>query len=253
MELKFEWDIHAGTPRPGQFFTLRARESTDPLLRRPFAFSSFEEEQAGCIYQVRGPATRILASFAASTTIDILGPLGNGFETQSPQEDSRQSDQEVSATHTDSGSSHILVAGGIGLGPMVFLAAELGTRAPFRFIAGFRTASAIPEIRLPANSLICCDDGSTGFHGNVTEALATIHASEKVRLYACGPTPMLAALALTARVKNWEAQLSVEQIMACGVGACMGCAVPKAGGGYLRACSDGPVFHAHDIDWEAHA
>jgi dihydroorotate dehydrogenase electron transfer subunit len=159
----------------------------------------------------------------------------------------------------------------VGLGPVLFLAAELDRMArtaspaaeflPPLFLAGFRTKAAIPSIAFPDGARICTDDGSAGFGGtpldwvshNVpegTRAGAGVPAGPRV--YACGPAPMLAAAARLARGRGWEASLSAEAWMACGVGACMGCALPRSGAaGYLRACHDGPVFGRDEIDWEA--
>ncbi|MDA8427157.1 MAG: hypothetical protein M0Z80_13600 [Treponema sp.] len=286
-ELALEWDSSAGLPEPGQFFTFRASGSTDPLLRRPLAFSAVDRDasRASAIYQVRGQATRLLSELALGSRIDILGPLGRAFPAPGPDE------------------IPILVAGGIGLGPVLFLARELGAArraasaalagaaasagtaaapagapaapaaapaasggvaASFAGLApilvlGFRSALAIPRLELPPDAILCTDDGSRGFRGTVLDWLEREAPEGTARLYACGPAAMLAALAAYARRRGWKASLSAEQWMACGVGACMGCALPRADGkGYLRACADGPVFDSPapdgaEIDWAAEA
>ncbi len=231
----------AGEPLPGQFLTLRVSPFSDPLLRRPFAFSSYRRAsvgrgaRAGIVYQLRGGATRLLAELAPGSRVDILAPLGNSFPP--PAE----------------GETPILAGGGIGLGPLLFLAAALseagGPIAP-RLVLGVRSASLLPSIPLPPGAVVCTDDGSSGFRGTPVDWIAANAPEGRVRLYGCGPAPMLVALAALAAARGWGASLSAEQWMACGVGACMGCALPRAdGSGYLRACSDGPVFEASEIDW----
>jgi 2-polyprenylphenol hydroxylase and related flavodoxin oxidoreductases len=245
-ELILPWKAEA--PSPGQFLTLRISPYSDPLLRRPFAFSAYEaaregrEARASIVYQLRGGATRLLSELAAGASIDALGPLGRPFSLPQP------------------GERPILAAGGVGLGPLLFLASALrsvGRRAasgsPPLLVLGFRSAGLAPELDLPEGSVLCTDDGSSGLRGTPVDWIsANVPASRNVRLYGCGPAPMLAALARLSAERGWHSELSAEAWMACGVGACMGCALPRSGGGgYLRACADGPVFDATAIDWEA--
>ncbi len=235
-ELVLSWDKGAGQPEPGQFLSLRVSPRSDPLLRRPFAFSGMSEDggRVSAIYQVRGPATSILAELAPGSAIDAIGPLGRGFPRPGP------------------GELAILAAGGIGLGPVLFLAKSL---AASTLVLGFREASALPRLDLPQGCVTCTDDGSSGFRGKPSEWISRNVPSGLVRLYGCGPAPMLAALAGLAAERSWASSLSAEQWMACGVGACMGCALRRSdGAGYLRACSDGPVFSADagrpsPVDW----
>ncbi len=261
-ELSFSWDSGAAAPEPGQFFTFKASESSDPLLRRPLAFSGFaaagaaapggpprkpdgqgprrqEAARATAIFQARGQATRLLADMAAGSRIDIIGPLGRPFP--------EPLDGEIP----------VIAGGGIGLGPVLFLDSALRARGlrPL-LVLGFRSSSLVPTIKLPESFVLCTDDGSSGFKGTTVDWISR-NASEsapgkRIRLYACGPGPMLAALADLAAAREWPGWFSAEQWMACGVGACMGCALPRADGkGYLRACADGPVFDSRDIAWGA--
>lgn len=254
MELGFTWKAEGEIPRPGQFFTLKASPSTDPLLRRPFAFSGFSGDEARAIYQVRGPATRLLASLATDASIDIIAPLGNGFDVYETDRDrDDRSDPGMRTNGSSPPPARILVAGGIGLGPILFLAhamAASGHGAPTAFIAGFRSADSIPELTLPAGCIVCTDDGTAGFHGSTVARVSADTWPEGTSVYACGPHPMLAALSLMASTRSWRAWFSVEQWMACGVGACMGCVVKRTDGTYARACTEGPVFRSEDIDWE---
>jgi len=253
-QIVVEWDRSAGRPSPGQFFTFRASSSTDPLLRRPLAFAGFEPDtsRASAVYEVRGPATRLLAELAPGSRVDLLGPLGRAFPPLA------------------GGERPLLAGGGIGLGPLLFLAGELAgsgssqkgdpaesSSAPGPLLGlGFRTAAAVPDLELPPAATICTDDGSRGFHGTVVDWLGG-QPPQLARVYACGPAAMLAAIARLVRGRGWTASLSAEQWMACGVGACMGCALPRADGrGYLRVCTDGPVFNSPspdgaEIDWAA--
>jgi len=239
-EIVVAWDAAAEIPEPGQFFTLKATESRDPLLRRPLAFSGFAslgagETRASAIHQIRGPATRILSGLAPGAALDVIGPLGRAFPL--PLEDEQP----------------IIAGGGIGLGPLLFLDDRLRSSGldPI-LVLGFRNAELIPSIDLPSNTVICTDDGSAGFSGTPVDWISHNAPSSKVRLYACGPGPLLAALASAAYEHSWPGWFSAEQWMACGVGACMGCALPRAdGSGYLRVCADGPVFDARDIAWGA--
>lgn len=240
-ELVLDWRAEA--PEPGQFLTLRVSPRYDPLLRRPFAFSAYSPERgtASVVYQVRGSATALLSELAPGSLIDAIGPLGRPFPAPS------------------AGERALLAGGGIGLGPILFLAKELerlgGAGPEPLLLLGFRSASFVPGLELPASALLCTDDGSAGFRGTPHSRLAADPSlSAPARLYGCGPAAMLAALAALARERGWEASLSAEQWMACGVGACMGCALERANGkGYLRACADGPVFGRDEIDWAAEA
>ncbi len=248
-ELVIDWPAQA--PEPGQFLTVRASPRFDPLLRRPFAFAGFSRErcEASVIYQVRGEATRLLADLAAGARLDTIGPLGRAFPPPGK------------------GERALLAGGGIGLGPVLFLAREFARRkregvatgedglSPALACFGFRTAASVPAIEWPEGVRIYTDDGSAGFAGTPSSALAEEDAGPgRARIYACGPAAMLAALAALAKSRGWNASLSAEQWMACGVGACMGCALERAdGAGFLRACADGPVFERDDIDWAAEA
>ena len=242
-KLVLSWDKAVREPLPGQFLTLRVSPFSDPLLRRPFAFSGFQRAsdaasaRASVVYQIRGGATRLLSQLAPGSRIDTLAPLGSCFPKPVP------------------GETPVLAGGGIGLGPLLFLADTLSAEGrPPLFVFGVRNSGFLPAIALPAGRILCTDDGSSGFHGTPVDYLArnapTPPKAGRLHLYGCGPGPMLAALAALAAERGWAASLSAEQWMACGVGACMGCALPRADGkGYLRACTDGPVFEAADIDW----
>lgn len=235
-ELCFDWDPAAGVPRPGQFLTVRAAPSCMPLLRRPFAFSAWDTARAGAalIFQRKGPGTAVMAGYRPGDTLDCIGPLGNSFSLPEP------------------GVHPVLVAGGIGLGPMLFLAERIMDNGcePL-FVFGARTAKLVPlvlEQQRGFSPVICTDDGSRGFAGNVVEYLRSVSLPHPAGLFCCGPHPMLRGCCAFAAEKDIPCEVSVEQVMACGVGACMGCAV-KTRTGYARACKEGPVFCASELVW----
>jgi dihydroorotate dehydrogenase electron transfer subunit len=236
-EMQVVWPEAAGAPEAGHFITIRVSQSTVPLLRRPFAISGFDAASgvASIIYQKRGEATQVLAGKSAGENLDIIGPLGTTFRLPAAK------------THC------VLVAGGIGLGPMLFLGRSLLDRGyPLHFILGLRSANLLPamDIFKPITPLICTDDGSAGFAGTAVDCVRTlaIGPSEAVEFFGCGPTPMLKALHGLAELQGFPCQVSMEQVMACGVGACMGCVI-KTTKGFSRVCAEGPVFSSRDIIW----
>ncbi len=243
--MDLHWDDGAGLPSPGTFLTVRAgtpgRAGYDPSLRRPFAFSARDPGRGtvSFVFQLRGRGTAWLASLGSGAALDVMGPLGRGFSP--PRR----------------GFRPVLVAGGIGLGPMLFLARSLGEaarrgecEAPVLAL-GFRSAEYAPTAAadLPEGTVICTDDGSSGFRGTVGDWLAAFDPGSPPEYYACGPAPMMAAVDRIASARGATWQAATEAWMACGVGACMGCAIPLKGGGYARACADGPVLDGGSVDW----
>lgn len=256
----------SGSPRPspGQFFTIRVSDSTVPLLRRPFAYSGYDRNSgtASMIYQKRGPGTEVLAGKQPGDTLDIIGPLGKGFWEETRSEKRRVRSEEPPSTFSStstlfaSASTSILVAGGVGLGPILFLADHLRESGlGYTFVFGCRTKDQIPNLRQfrEHRPVVCTDDGSDGFHGNTVQYLETLGEADLdgAALYTCGPTPMLKGCHLFAEKHKIPCQVSMEQTMACGVGACMGCVVKtKSEPGYARVCKEGPVFESKTIQWE---
>lgn len=237
--LEFEWDTSASLPQPGQFITVRNTESTDPLLRRPFAiaFYALTSHIAGIIYERRGKATHALSQRAPGDIIDILGPLGTPF------------------TMLEAHTHPVLVAGGIGIGPMMYLSRTLAERGTdHHLVIGGRTGDDLFDIkaRQHVNLAMCTDDGTLGLQGTAATVAGRILAglSETAVLYACGPYGMLKAchhLALERDIPCWVA---MEQVIGCGVGACMGCAIEVVGPErYARVCTEGPVFNSRVIKW----
>ncbi|HEY9054909.1 MAG TPA: hypothetical protein VIO60_08830 [Rectinemataceae bacterium] len=246
--LGFQWPEDLEPPTPGQFFSYlpRALEPGDSgLLRRPLAFAGFGNAIAFAIYEMKGKGTKALGATDTGEAVDVIAPLGKGFSF--PPED----------------AAAFLVGGGVGIGPMLFLESRLRNA---HLHLGFKTASSIPRFSPGIMSMkgadtlalslarasIATDDGSAGFDGTAIQSLeAEIDEAPEAKrtLFACGPAPMLSALAAFASARRIPAEVSVEQWMACGVGACQGCAVPMRSGGFALACSDGPVFDSALLDW----
>jgi dihydroorotate dehydrogenase electron transfer subunit len=235
----------AGSARPGNFLMVKVTEGigeageTGPLLRRPLSvhkLSGSTLDRVELLYEVIGEGTRILSQKKAGEQLDIIGPLGNGFE--------------IGAQEKKSGI--ILAAGGIGVAPLVFLAQSLNG-SDVTVLVGARTKLQLLCIadfkKLGCDVRIATDDGTAGFHGRVTGLLEKHLASgsdKKHVLYGCGPDPMLRAIADISRRYSLPAQVSLEAHMACGVGACLGCVV-QTQRGYERVCKEGPVFKSGDL------
>jgi len=238
-EMSLAWDRGAPVPLPGQFLTVRVGGGAVPLLRRPFAFAGFDAESSSVavIYQERGLGTRLLSMEKGGVgELDVIGPLGTPF-----------------VINTDK-QKHVIAAGGVGLGPMLFLASVLKARGlSAAFIFGCRDKGFVPDTKTftGVNPQICTDDGSVGFRGTVADYInANISLDVNTAVYACGPSPMLKSVNNIARNSGARCFVSLEAVMACGVGACMGCAVPIVGGGYARVCKEGPVFDGGGVLWE---
>lgn len=236
-EIFFSWPEDLRSPLPGQILTINVEKGFAPFLRRPFAFASFDKEKkiGSMIYHRRGPATQILSARRAGESIDIIAPRGFPFQLKK-------------------GKSPILLGGGVGIGPMIFAANWL-TQKGLRplLVMGFRHQDLVPQIQVTSGvSLqICTEDGSAGFHGNVLDFLrSTDQPAEDAFLWACGPEPMLKATAEWARQRGLPCQVSMEQSMACGVGACLGCTIETTDERKMvRLCTEGPVFDAEVIKW----
>jgi dihydroorotate dehydrogenase electron transfer subunit len=231
----------ARAARPGQFVMIRVGTGMDPLLRRPFSICRVRDDRVHLLYRVVGRGTRILSHMGQGDAMPVLGPLGNGFHV--PPSD----------------RSSILVAGGMGVAPLLFLAGTLSA-GTYRFLAGFGSVDQVvgpDQAGLSGIAVsIATDDGSAGHHGRVTELLeaSLTNLDNRGMVFACGPIPMLKAVAAITRERDIPSQVSLEANMACGLGACQGCAVRAAPGAdrvYWHVCQDGPVFDRTDVDWEA--
>lgn len=226
----------AASVRPGQFVHLRIAEGTAFILRRPFSVHRARGETLEVLYQVVGVGTRWLAMREPGDAMDAIGPLGSGWRIP------------VGAVHA------LLVAGGLGAAPLGMLAEALAERGVAVTVAqGAPTAERLVGAGLfdEVARLVetATDDGSAGVRGFVTALVPGLLAEDRPDVvYACGPEPMMCAVARMADDAGVPCQVSLERLMACGVGACLSCTVSTRSG-LKRACADGPVFDAADVVW----
>ena len=230
-------DIARNGP-PGQFVQLRVTDATEPLLRRPISILDADPVTGNIryIFKVVGKGTALLARQNEGGIISISGPHGNGF---SAIRDKRP----------------VMVAGGYGIAPVLFLARRMDTAATL--VYGARTAKDLllcDEIESVFSRVVyTTDDGSRGAKGMVDTALdAELRRDRDAAVYACGPLPMLAAVAkIAADHSNVPCQVSMEKMMACGVSVCGGCAIRVKNGSIKTVCTDGPVFDGSEIDFNS--
>lgn len=229
----------AADVRPGQFVQVRIGNGTDPFLRRTFSVSGADPETGALelLVDAVGRGTEALCSMGDGMRLNLIGPLGNAFDT---------------ALGGD--KPCVLVAGGIGAAPLLFLARAMeqsGRR--FEFLMGARTASAMSFLDTVAAGISvvkATDDGSLGFTGTAAGLLAELLTSTSPSaIFCCGPHPMMKAVASIAATAAIPCRISTEERMACGIGACLGCAVKMKNGDMLRSCVDGPVFDAGEVAW----
>jgi dihydroorotate dehydrogenase electron transfer subunit len=225
--------------QPGQFLMVRVQEGFDPLLRRPFAVHRIHHNDPPTsfemLYRVVGRGTRLLADMQAAASLNLLGPLGRGF--QAPDQDGLV----------------LMVAGGIGIAPLPHLAETLVS-------SGFRGLVCVKHFQdLGFAVRLVTEDGSEGRQGLVTGHLEQwLSQQDKLPevMYSCGPYPMQRLVAEMAARLGISSQLSMEALMGCGVGACLSCSLrcrPPEGAqdpNYANVCQDGPVFDGEEIVWD---
>ncbi|MCI0514724.1 dihydroorotate dehydrogenase electron transfer subunit [candidate division KSB1 bacterium] len=234
----------ANQVQPGQFINIRVQHNLVPLLRRPFSIHR-SHPQAGwfeILFDIRGRGTQILSETPAGQFLSVLGPLGNSFQ--------------IPATLQKA----LIIAGGIGIAPMLFLAERLKNHLiETDCYYGVRTAAqfcCLNEFQAAGAALkLATEDGSQGFKGYITHLLqADLQQSrpKETILYACGPPAMLRAVQSFALANGIPAQLSLEAMMGCGFGVCVGCAVPVRKESqhepqYHLVCQQGPIFPAEEV------
>jgi dihydroorotate dehydrogenase electron transfer subunit len=229
---------------PGQFIMAAPKTQQvvpSPLLKRALAVYSVKDGiEAAVLVKAIGEGTARLALMRPGHRADLIGPLGNGFDLEAGR-----------------GTTNLLVAGGVGIASVFLLAEQLTLRGEeVHLLYGGRTAEDLVMLEdfeaLGIPAAVATDDGSAGFKGFVTEALREhmkAFRTEELYLYACGPEPMLKAVATLSCTEGIRCQVSVEARMACGFGVCLGCSV-NTRQGYRLACSDGPVFEAAELVWD---
>lgn len=231
---------------PGQFVNIKCSEGIEAILRRPVSICAVDENRKtyDIVIQTRGQGTAYLAKKSAGERLDIIGPLGHPFFIE---------------PDLASGEKIVLIGGGIGIFPLLFLSQKLSNINDHIFTClGFRSVAGkvlYDEFKSNCGYLeISTEDGSYGTKGYVTSILERIVAEKRiVMIYACGPTPMLSKIAGIAAENKIKCQVSLEQRMACGVGACLVCACRtykkdgSGGKGYSHVCKDGPIFWSDEV------
>jgi dihydroorotate dehydrogenase electron transfer subunit len=238
----------AQAARPGHFVNALTAERTDPLLRKPFSIYTVDRErgQISLLYSIVGATTQGMARKQPGDMLDIVGPLGG----------------HLFVPDTRLGAAHIMVGGGYGVPPLVFLSRELQIAHPLSipldlvFIIGARRKDLLLcEAELVAagvDARAATEDGSHGTQGRVTDVLEPLlqeREGKPVTVYCCGPTPMMKAVGELCMRLGVPCQLSVEVAMPCGIGVCMGCVLDLTDGRRVRCCVDGPVFEASEVAW----
>lgn len=233
-------------PMAGQFAMVGFLDTLDPLLNRPLSIASFEEggaqSRVGFLVAQKGKGTLRLAKLKPSEKLRIVLPLGRPFWE----------------FLLDPGIERVVgVAGGVGLAPIAFLGSQIKKYRPridFWLFYGARTKDelALSRIGEPTEVFVATEDGSEGHRGMVTELLESkvAYLTQKTRVVACGPVPMLKALHGLSMLHGFETIVSLEGPMGCGMGICLGCVLENAKGTYFKLCKDGPVMAARDVGWE---
>lgn len=239
------------TPMPGQFIMVREKERLDPLLGRPFSIYSFERTNNAVIveilYKVVGKGTSILSMAGEGGLLEIFGPYGRAFDI------------------FPYFKKIVLVCGGIGIAPLTFLAShykrlkDSGDVELICYLGGTgveRLVGIEKMEELCSGVFISTDNGTMGYQGFVTEMFAqdiSSYNQGKTMIYACGPRPMLMTLSEMLTINPLPCQASLEERIACGIGACLGCTIEvkrrEGKGVYMRVCKDGPVFDIREIAW----
>lgn len=236
---RIKTDKIAKEAKPGQFLEIRVSDSVEPFLRRPISiYSIVDSNTIEFIFQVKGNGTKILSEKNIGDKIDILGPLGNGIF--------KIKDYKKVA----------IIGGGIGTYPLYEIAKELKDKAEINTYLGFRSKEYVTcenEFQKVSNKLvITTDDGS---YGEKEFAIDYLKRDEKPDvIMACGPLPMLRAVKKYAMEENIPCQVSLEERMGCGIGACLGCAVKTSESTqeapqYKHVCKDGPVFNCTEVEF----
>jgi dihydroorotate dehydrogenase electron transfer subunit len=229
--------------QPGQFAHIRVTALKDALLRRPFSIFQVEQDTFSILYKTVGKGTDALSRMRAGEELSVIAPLGHGFTVPKP-----------------GGEIPLLVAGGYGMAAM-YLLAQRSPQNGIVFVGGRRRLDILCEEEFRAlgwNVRVTTEDGSLGEQGLVTQPLinALRFGSAGHKIFACGPSPMLRAVAQIAAEFNIPAELSMDEHMCCGVGVCLTCVIPvraDKGWEYQRTCLEGPVFDARQIEWDAFA
>jgi len=229
-KLIFESPDIAAASKPGQFLNVRCNDTDFPLLRRPFGVHRISNNNVSIIYEIKGSGTKTLSKQNPSTLLDVIGPLGHGFDLNLTKD------------------TAVLVGGGMGIAPLMFLAQELiRIGKKIYVLIGAKTKDFViceeDFKNLGAEVFVATEDGSYGEQGLITNILLKTLG---FTTYACGPMPMLGEIAKISNKNNVVCQLSLEEFMCCGLGGCFSC-VCQTKHGFQRVCKEGPVFDSKEI------
>lgn len=225
----------AKNAKAGQFIQMYPTYRKN-MLGRPISLSSVSEDNVNIVYRVVGEGTRQFSKLRKNDSIQVIGPLGNGF------------------TLSDSIAQNIIVGGGMGIPPLLELAKRLSGKVDV--FLGYSDIQFLAEEfkKFDVNLHIASQSGKYGFHGTVVDLIENI-VPLKGQMFACGPRPMLKSVSIWAKNRGYPIQISMEERMACGIGACLGCGIKiqKIGESdwtYRRVCRDGPVFLGEEVIWD---
>ncbi len=227
---------------PGHFLNVLASGTYESILRKPFSIFRADPHSGliSMLYAVYGATTLGMARKLPGDTIDLAGPLGG----------------KVFRPDLQPGRLHVMVGGGYGVPPLVFLSERIKQNDPSAqivFVVGARRDDLLlcetDIVNLGVEFAACTEDGSRGTKGGVTDALQPFLAMPNVSVYCCGPTPMMRAVGDLCEAVNVPCQVSLEVPMPCGVGVCMGCVIDLKDGRRVRACAEGPVFESKEVKW----
>jgi dihydroorotate dehydrogenase electron transfer subunit len=218
--------------RPGQFVMVHCGENDEHPLRRPLSIALREGNRIALLFNIVGGGTQWLSQRASGDNFDLLGPLGNGF----------------SISH--GAKKLLLVAGGMGIAPLCFLANEAVRRGlAVTLLYGAPTATQLyPHLPNEVRLVTATEDGSQGKKGMITDVLPDF-IKDSNQIFACGPLAMYQTMAKMSELKTKSVHISLEVRMGCGLGVCYGCTV-KTKNGLKQVCQDGPIFELNDILWE---
>lgn len=223
--------------KPGQFIHIRVKDGLEPFFRRPFSVYR-AQKHVEIFYEVVGPGTAILAAKKHGDDIDVLGPVGNAFSLP------------------PKGTKHVvMIGGGIGVAPFLILSDALKKKKlELTLLYGGRTKGHVyPMKEFKENGCkvhVSTDDGSVGVKGRVSELFAKIPTDPKTTfLYTCGPNPMMRSVQAFAARYGLKGEAACEEVMACALGACLGCSI-RTTGGYKTVCYDGPMFDLQEVIFE---
>lgn len=241
IRLTLQSDDIAAAAKPGQFVMIRTATGKDPMLRRPFSIhQSSRNGTIQILFKVTGRGTGLLAHCRVGESLSVFGPLGHGFDIAIDR-------------------PACLVGGGMGIAPMLFLAKRISqlkkdTSSDLIIFGGREHKEVEPLVddfeQIGIRVLTATDDGTYGFKGFVTDLMKSHDIPREAVVYACGPEAMMKQVHLYCQASKMECQVSVESVMACGMGACLGCNIPAKKGNYVHVCYEGPVFQAEELVWK---